>query len=233
MITNDAKVHSQISSYMGRLLREKFGKGPTSVFVTIKKPYLTIYLTDFLAPMERVLLEKGERKRVEETRDLLMEELLPEIKQELKEIGGLEVDALHYDWSLDNRSGIVFGLIKDGAGVQGDSGLTKVDEEKFYHEIERASQKGQKIPEKTEVFWLNDRTIIAKRTGILVKIESELINNHFIKELKLTKRPMEKKLVDQKRLENILNKKILDTFVDWNFEKDIGYFVFVTSAKKD
>ncbi|WP_416148381.1 Na-translocating system protein MpsC family protein [Salipaludibacillus sp. HK11] len=230
---NDTKLYAQISSYMGRLLREKFGKGPTSIFVTINKPYITIYLRDFLAPIERVLLEKGEWKRIEETRDVLMQELFPEIRKELKVIADLDVEDLHYDWNLDIHSGIVFGSIKHSDTVTGNSGLSKMDEEQFYTEINKASERGQKVPEKTEVFWLNDRTIVTKRTGILVEIEKQLIKNDFVEELKLTKRPMEKKMVDQKKLEDIIGKSIIDTFVDWNFEKDIGYFVFVTTPKKD
>ncbi|WP_280771438.1 DUF2294 domain-containing protein [Salipaludibacillus daqingensis] len=233
MKNNESNIYSQISSYMGRLLREKFGKGPTSVYVTINNPYITVYLRDFLAPMERVLLDKGERKRLEETRDVLMQELIPEIQKELKVIAGIDIGKLHYDWNLDNRTGIVFGWIKDVQPTLGDSGLSKVEEEKFYEEINRASQKGQKMPEKTEVFWLNERTILTKRTGILVTIEQELIKNDFVKELKITKRPMEKAIVDQQRLEKIIDRKILDTFVEWDFSEDIGYFIFVTGAKKE
>ncbi len=59
MPINEKNIYSRISSFTGRLLREKFGKGPTSVFVAINNPYITIYLRDFLAPIERVLFEKG------------------------------------------------------------------------------------------------------------------------------------------------------------------------------
>ncbi|MCR6105179.1 DUF2294 domain-containing protein [Salipaludibacillus agaradhaerens] len=235
MAVNDSKVYAQISSYIGRLIREKFGKGPTSVYVTIKHPYMTIYLKDFLAPMERVLLEKGEKKRVEETRDVLMEELLPEIMCKLEEIVSIKVKDLHYDWNLENRSGIIFGCVPEGTSHEhrAVSPLPAEVEGPFYKEINEASKRGQKMPERTEVFVLNDRTILTKRTGILVNVEKELIKNQFTEELKLTKRPMEKRLIDQGKLEDILGKDIDDTFVDWNFDQDIGYFVFITTSKKE
>lgn len=232
MDVNDSNVYAQISSYIGRLIREKFGKGPASVFVTIKYPFITIYLKDFLAPMERVLLNKGEIKRVEETRDVLMEELLPEIISQLHKLADIDVKDLHYDWNLDNHSGMIFGWIPGKKMEEGLPGVSEDVEQAFYNEINEASKRGQKMPEKTEVFWLNDRTIVTKRTGILVKVEKELIKNNFTEELKLTKRPMEKRLVDQRKLETILDRHIEDTFVDWHFSEDIGYFVFVTSPRK-
>jgi uncharacterized protein YbcI len=233
MPTNNSQTYSKISSYIGRLIRDKFGKGPTSVFVTIKPPFITIYLRDFLASLERVLLEKGERKRVEETRDLLMEELLNDIIEKLKEIADINVKDLHYDWNLENQSGMIFGWLPEGEKEPNVSDLPSALEEKFYKEINEASKRGQKMPEKTEVYWLNDRTIVTKRSGILVTVEKELIKNDFTEELKLTKRPMEKRMIDQEKLEKILNRKIIETFVDWNFAEDIGYFVFVTSPVKE
>lgn len=54
-------VQAEIASYIGKLLRDNFGKGPSSVYVSLKKPFITIHLRDFLAPMERVLLSQGEK----------------------------------------------------------------------------------------------------------------------------------------------------------------------------
>jgi len=223
----ETEIYSEMVSYVGKLLRDHFGKGPTSIYITLKKPFITIYLREFVAPMERVLIERNETKRVEETRDLMMEELLPNMKQTLCEIAQVEIDQLYYNWSLENQSGIIFGVM-----VNEDKTVPpwpdNVDIEAFRKEVDLLTKKGQKTPENTELYWLSERTIIAKRNGIFVRIEKELIKNGYTEELKLTKRPMEKQLVREANLEPILNKKIQDVFVDWDFDQDIGYIVLVT-----
>ncbi|GAK14107.1 DUF2294 domain-containing protein [Geomicrobium sp. JCM 19039] len=107
----EKSIQSELSSYIGRLFRDNFGKGPASVYVSIKADYVVIHLRDFLAPMERVLVSKHQNLMVEETRDLLMEELLPDIKATLRVRLDTEIDELYYDWSLSNRSGIILARI--------------------------------------------------------------------------------------------------------------------------
>lgn len=71
-------VESIISGFTASILREHFGKGPSSVYVTIYKSFVCIQVRDFLAPMERILLDQNEKNRVLKTRDLLMVELMAE-----------------------------------------------------------------------------------------------------------------------------------------------------------
>lgn len=54
------------------------------------------------------------------------------------------------------------------------------------------SEWGQKTPAKTETFWLSDRLILIKRTGIFVQIEKELIEAGYTEVLQRVKRPMER-----------------------------------------
>jgi len=223
----ETEIYSEMVSYVGKLLRDHFGKGPTSIYITLNKPFITIYLRDFVAPMERVLIERNEIKRVEETRDLMMEDLLPNMKDSLSKIAQVEIDKLYYNWSLENQSGIIFGTILTNELPVPDW-PAHVDIEAFRKEIDLLTKKGQKRPENTELYWLSDRTIVSKRKGIFVRIEKELIKNGYTEELKLTKRPMEKQLVREADLERLLNKKIRDVFVDWDFDEDIGYIVLVT-----
>ncbi|PPA70752.1 Na-translocating system protein MpsC family protein [Jeotgalibacillus proteolyticus] len=220
----EAEMYSEMVKYTGKLLRDHFGKGPTSIYITYKKPFITIHLRDFLAPMERVLLDRKERKRVEETRDLIMENILPEMKKVLNTLSPIEIDKLYYNWSLENQSGMIFGIMKDEESNEG-AWPNHLDREAFREEVDLLTKKGQKIPEHTEVYWLSDRTVLAKRQGILVRIERELIKNGYSEELILTKRPMEKQLIRESKLESLIQKKIKEIFVDWDFEEDIGYII--------
>ncbi|WP_100013132.1 DUF2294 domain-containing protein [Lentibacillus sediminis] len=219
-------LQTEIASYIGKLLRDNFGKGPSSVYVSLKKPFISIHLRDFLAPMERVLVSQQETMKVEETRDLLMQELIPDIKATLKVGTGMEVKELYYDWSLQNRSGILVGILDNEE--DNDNKLENYPEkEAVHHEILLISRQAEKSPESLDSCFLNDRTLLVKRTGILVRIEKELIRTGFEEHLKLTKRQLEKRLLHGSDFEEILQRNVVDIFVDWDFKLDKSYIIFI------
>ncbi|WP_085505656.1 Na-translocating system protein MpsC family protein [Thalassobacillus devorans] len=225
-------VQADIASYTGKLLRDNFGKGPSSVYVSIEEPYITIYLREFLAPMERVLVKQKNDMKVEETRDLLMEELLPDIRATLRMMTGYEIDDVFYDWSLPNRSGMFLGVIAKKDKNEEIHLSDYPDKEKIHEEIIRVSEQAEKAPTKVDSFMLNDRTLMVVRDGILVRIEKELIRSGFGETLKLTKRQLEKGLLSKSYCENILETEVIDVFVDWDFQEDKSYIVFILKPKK-
>ncbi|WP_347551865.1 Na-translocating system protein MpsC family protein [Pseudalkalibacillus hwajinpoensis] len=218
---------AEISSYVGKLLRDYFGKGPSSVYVSIQEPYITIYFRDFLAPMERVLVDQKESMRVEETRDLLMQGLLPEIKASLRVMANLEIESFYHDWSLQNRSGIIIGVTSNVQESEIDGLPDYAEKEKVHDEIVRVSKLAEKAPEGVDSCFLNDRTLVVLRDGILVRIEKELIRSGFEEELKLTKRRLEKSLLHNNQFEAILSAKVQDIFVDWDFNLDKSYITII------
>ncbi|MFC7321276.1 Na-translocating system protein MpsC family protein [Halobacillus campisalis] len=225
-------VHAEIASYTGKLFRDNFGKGPSSVYVSIEHPFITIYLSDFLAPMERVLVGQKNYMKVEETRDFLMQELLPEIKATLRVTADVDVENIYYDWSLRNKSGILVAVIKEENSEEQISDLSdypKKDE--VNNEIIRVSELAEKAPEKVESVYLNSRTLLVDRKGILVRIEKELINSGFSEQLRLSKRQLEKRLLDPTVFETILGTQIQDIFVDWDFSLDKSYIIFILKPK--
>ncbi|WP_377891062.1 Na-translocating system protein MpsC family protein [Alkalihalobacillus sp. R86527] len=223
---------AEISSYVGKLLRDNFGKGPSSVFVSIEEPYITIYFRDFLAPMERVLVDQKEHKRVEETRDLLMIKLFPEIKASLSVIADINIESFYHDWSLTNRTGLFLGVMDQSQCDEDHIPGGYDTKEKIHEEIARISRQAEKIPEQIDSCYLNERTIVVIRNGILVRIEKELIRDGLEESLKLTKRRLEKSLMHNNNFESILSTEIQDIFVDWDFNQDKSYIVFIVKPYK-
>ena len=219
-------IQSEMSSYIGKLLRDHFGKGPSSVFVSIEGEFLTIYLKDFLAPMERVLVGQKNDKKVDETRDLMMRELIPDIKATLRADTGINVDTLYYDWSLSRQTGVLIGVIKtDNPDKEGLKSYKHKDA--VHEEVEKMSRKAEKTPASIRSFLLNERTLLIERNGILVAIEKEMINAGYEQPLKISKRRLEKRLLNLASLETILGTSIEDVFVDWDFNKDRSYMVLI------
>ncbi|QHJ71290.1 DUF2294 domain-containing protein [Planococcus halotolerans] len=228
---NEKSLENEISGYIATLLRQNFGKGPTSVYVILTRPYLAIHFRGFIAPMERILLNKHEKQRILETRDLLMNDLASEITLQLYKLTGLDIDSIYADWNLDKETGMIFAVLNEKHDEALDYWPQDVKEKEFYKAIDIASQKSEKIPEKTGIYWLSERTILVVREQILVPIEKELIANGYTEELKLAKRPLEKRVIGEVNLPSSGVRLIDETFVDWNFDKDIGFFLFVLKPK--
>ena len=223
---------AEVGGYISGLFRAHFGKGPASVFVAIREPFIIIHLREFLAPTEKVLMSQKESVRVQEIRDLLMRDLKEQIKLDLLKSAELEIKEIHADWNLENKTGLLILVLNEEAEEKAQEWPKDIDKKAFYQEVTDASKKAQKEPDKTEVFWLNERTVLIRREGILIEIEKELIRNNFTEQLKLAKRPLEAKLIYNSSLEQLLNRKITEAFTDWDFKDDIGYMVLLIEAKK-
>ncbi len=231
-MSQEKTTHTKVASYISTLLRTHFGKGPTSVFVTVQSPFIAIHLRGFLSPSEKILLKQGEHRRVLELRDLLMNQLKIDIKSDLQQMAELDIDYVYADWNLDDQTGLILAITKDktpAGNIRWDSAIA-VDA--IRGEVEEASRKAQKTPDLTELYWLNNRMLLIERSGIFVEIEKELIRGGFIEELKLVKRPLERRLLLETHIEAILKQPILEVFLDWDFVRDKGYILLLLEATK-
>ncbi|MFD2629288.1 DUF2294 domain-containing protein [Oceanobacillus kapialis] len=223
-------LETTLASTTGKLLRDNFGKGPGSIYVSIGKPFITMYLRDFLAPMEQVLLEQGHPLRVQETRDALMKKLIPEIKGIIAAETNEQVNQVYYDWSLEKKTGIIFAEFTPSGSEDVNILENYPEKDSVNEEIIRFTEKAQKSPENLHSYKLNARTIVSKREKIFVQIEQELIRTGFEEQLRLAKRKLEKGLIDIPHLEDLLGLQIDDVFVDWDFSHDAGYVVLVLNT---
>lgn len=226
-MSKEKSIQSEIGGYISTLLRSHFGKGPTSVFVTVKKPFITIHLRGFITPMETVLLKKNERRRVLETRDLMINELKGEIEENLRRIADLNIQEFYADWNLDSETGILIGVTPDEVQEKDFEWPGDIRKEALESNVAIASERAEKNPGSIDSYWLNDRTLLVKRKEILVGIELALIAEGYTEILKLSKRPLERRLLYETQPEKILGRPITEIFLDWNFAEDIGYIVFM------
>jgi uncharacterized protein YbcI len=219
-------LEKEISGFIGKLLRDNFGRGPGSVFCTISKPFVSIYITNFLSPMENTLLSNHQSVYVQKTRDLMMETLEEEIKTYIELNTKDKIKEFYYEWNLDEKSGMLLFIFEKDRPYNFESYGNKKLVEKETIEL---SMEIQKAPEETHSKLLNERTLIIARHGILISLEKEFIQLGFQETLKIAKRKLEKKVIKQRQssYERYLNAKITDYFVDWNFDKDKSYTMFI------
>ncbi|ARU63811.1 hypothetical protein CBW65_06205 [Tumebacillus avium] len=222
-----------IGSYVSKLLRDHFGKGPESVFVSMGSAYFNIYIRNFLSPMEKVLLEQEQGDVVLELRQKMLDRLLPELRAYLEIQTGQGINELYYDWDLSNKSGMIFGVssapFEQGSAIDENyAGRAELEEV-----INKISKQAQKLPDQTISCLLNPRTLVVMRSGIMVRIEKEMIRLGHGDLLRNVKRQLEKSyLQSSSQFENILQQQVVDSFVDWHFELDKSVILFVLKPNK-
>ncbi|MCM3629040.1 DUF2294 domain-containing protein [Paenibacillus glycanilyticus] len=231
MDKNEKQIQNEIASHIGRLLREAFGKGPQSIFVNISRPFIVIYLRNFLSPTEKILLQQDQVNSVQHTRDLVMKSLIPEIKAYLLLLTNMNIREFYYDWGWDNHSGILVGMEPEMLDARQEEWYA--GKEELHREIDRISQLIQKKPDKTDSYMINDRTLLIVRTGILISLGKEMLRLGFEESLKLAERNLEKNyLFNNNQFQNIIKSQILEVFVDWDFHLDKSVIVFILNPNQ-
>lgn len=143
---NAKTMQSEIGGYISTVIREHFGKGPTSVFVIVKSPFVIVHLRGFLSPTEKILLKKNEFKRVMEIRHLLIEELKPDICDAFSRASGEKVESIYSDWHLENQTGTLIGVMENRDAADGFDWQSDATQEALHDSVVAASRKAEKNP---------------------------------------------------------------------------------------
>ncbi|WP_066173725.1 Na-translocating system protein MpsC family protein [Bacillus marinisedimentorum] len=227
-ITNEEKA---LGSFTGRLLREHFGKGPGGVYATIAPPYITVYIKDFLAPMEHKLLDNEQSKYVQKIRDMLMPTLEEEVRAYISVHLSMEMQEFYYDWNLNSHSGILVGITDTD---HDHTACSYSGQKEIHSEIIEISQNIQKAPDEIFSCMPNPRTLLVTRHQILIAVEKELIQQGFAEQLTIAKRNLEKRRLSEHndKLQAYLSADIEEAFVSWNYPEDKSVQVFIIKPHK-
>ena len=219
---------TKMANNFGKLLRDKFGKGPEAIHVTISHPYVLVYISGFILAVEKALLDLGQDMVVLTTREHLMKSLDPEIRGQIKAITDMDIQHIYYDWNLNNQTGIFVGVSPaipdEGKDIKSDY----KGKEEVHKEIISISQQAEKAPDNVASHMLSPRSLIVFRKGILVPVEKQLVSLGFGENLRIAKRQLECGMLSKStHFTSILNAKIQDVFVSWNFELDNSVITFI------
>ena len=221
----DLKKEEYISSYISKLLRKNFGRGPRSCHTSISSHYLVTYIGGFLSPMEDVLLQQGQNKYVDYARNVIITHLMDEIKGVIQITFDVEVEEYYHDWNFPNNSGILIFVLDTEAGqrIKPD-----IDIQRLELEVGRISLLVEKVPDKINIYSISPSIFLIERRGILIQIEKALIDKGFENELRFTKDELEKSYFHRYgRFEDIFHKSVRDIFIDWNFKEDKSIMAFI------
>lgn len=208
-----------ISSYISKLLRRKFGRGPQSCQTTLNRNHLVAYIRGFVSPMEDVLIKQGQNQYVDKARNFIINHLLEELKGVVQVYLEVNVEEYYQDWNFPNNSGtLIFVLEKE---ITQTAFEVNIDPQKLELEIARLSKLVEKVPDEIHVYPISSSIYLVERKGILIQIEKALISKGFQEELRYTKDDLEKEYFHHDdRFDGIFHKPVKDIFIDWNFKED-------------
>lgn len=225
---NRKEQEKTIASYTGRVLREQFGKGPEAVFVTVAPPYITIYLRNFLSPLEKTIMEEKNEQSVYQLRDNVMKRLLPELQAYVHKVTGIYLKDIYYDWEMSNKSGIMAGTSFTAEALK-----EREQEHEEAEVLELVAAHTEVKPQRTAYRKVNQRTFLVYREECLLQAEMELIRLGFGETLKQAKRQVEKKrFYESEPFLSLFEGKVENVFIDWNFEKNTSMIIVVTNNNK-
>lgn len=215
-----------ISSYISKLLRKNFGKGPHSCQSTLSGKHLITYIRGFVSPMEEILLQQDQKKTVDHARSLIMNHLLEEIKGVIQVSIDVEINEYYHDWDFPNNSGIFMFVLNKEFPIASPNG--NIDVEELEKEIARITTLVQKTPDQIHIYPLSPMVYLVERKGILIQIEKALFQKGFHQELRFTKDELEKEYFHRDgRFETIFKKSVKDILIDWNFKEDKSLMAFI------
>ncbi|QSO55122.1 DUF2294 family protein [Alicyclobacillus curvatus] len=224
--------NQQIGNYIGKLLRDTFGKGPESVYVAASQTCFVVYLRNFMSPMEKILIEHEQEATVFEMRAKLMESLFPEIRAYVRITTGIQLREFYCDWNFTNQSGVLVGVSQE-AMPSDEPAEDYVGKSEIEQEVIRISAQAERAPDEITSFALNHRTLVVVRAGILVRIEKEFIRHGQESLLRRVKATLEKShLETNEHFEEFLKRRIVDIFVDWDFDRDKSVIVMILGNKR-
>ncbi|MFJ5761622.1 Na-translocating system protein MpsC family protein [Neobacillus sp. NPDC093182] len=224
----ELKKEEYISSYISKLLRKNFGRGPRNCHTTVTSNYLVTYVGGFLSPMEDIMLQHGQNKYVDHARNVIITHLLDEIKGVIQITFDFEVEEYYHDWDLPNNSGILIFVLDTETDQKIKS---DIDIQRLELEVGRISLLVEKVPDKINICPISPTIFLIERKGILIQIEKALIDKGFENELKYTKDELEKGYFHRYgRFEDIFHKPVRDIFIDWNFKEDKSIMAFILNS---
>lgn len=228
----ERSIETEVGGFISTLLRKHFGKGPTSIYVTVNPPYISIHFRGFSTTMEKILLKQDEWKRVLETRNLLVDELKPIIRQQLKELGGWTIEKFYVEWNLQIETGTFLLVLEDSSLSKEFPWQSDSQKNEFETVLQQIGATLQRDPCQTASYWLNERTLLIKWTGVLTGIEKALIADGYSGILKYTKWFHERSVLEKAGFETVFGRRVQEIFQDWDFDLDTGYIILVLEVKR-
>ena len=91
--SDQGKRTAAVANAITRLHREHYGRGAVTAHTVMQRNYVIVFLHDIYTPVERTLIDAGQRERVRETRQAFQDAMTGPFTSAVEEIMGRKVVA--------------------------------------------------------------------------------------------------------------------------------------------
>ncbi|MEB1808203.1 MAG: DUF2294 domain-containing protein [Bacillaceae bacterium] len=216
----------QLSSTFSKMLKQKFGKGPESCFVTNQSNKLTIYIRNFITPAEEVLVESKQINLAYNFRYAVIERVFQEFKNEVETVLGLTFTSYHTDWDYDNNTGILM-LENSSTNEQLETSSHSKLTTRLFKKMSSICSEVHKAPSSLKLIKLNPNMYLAECKGTMLQIEKVLFRKNCIEMLQERSIEIKKSYIIQRTsFEEVFGKEVEGLFMTWDYKNDRSYIFF-------
>ncbi|MCC3358443.1 Na-translocating system protein MpsC family protein [Bacillus sp. REN16] len=214
---------TQISSYVSKLIKSKFGKGPETCYTSISEQYIVVHIKKFMTKIECELTKKEDFETAIRIRSSIMEDLLDPIQEMLEETCNKQISQLYQDWNFFKNTGVLLAVVKSEQKFEGENSLEFM---LLRNEISKQSEFYQYQPKEQTFAKIGEKIYIIRSAGYLLPIERLLIEKgmHILEERE--NRIRSRYDTNLYRFNKIIKNEITDIFMIWNYEKDESFKIF-------
>ncbi len=220
-----------LSAYIGKLYKEIAGRGPENVYVAFGDRCYVVYIKNYIMPYEKIIQQNGDKELLDKVMHIATKNLNAQIVQYTEQITGIPTEETYYDWNIENGSRVLVGISKRQYEMSSSVRADHYGKQLLHKELIKMGHFADSIPETINSFCVNSKFYIFERGGGITRLEKEMELTGYGDVIKNTKRQIEKQYLNNNLcIKDFLDMEIVDTFIDWNFNKNRSIVILVRSA---
>lgn len=217
----------QLGSTLSKKLKQRFGKGPESCFVTLHMGKLTVIIRNFITPAEEVLINIGEMNLAYNFRTILMNHIANElITHEAFKVLNFNNGSFLQDWDFETNTAILL-FEEESLSKNLDNKNNPYFYEKMTDQIKYVSSELHKAPHSLDIMKISPSLLAVECQGVMLEIENVLHKKGHQDLLQERSRGIKKRFQNKKDLfAKIIGKEIEGIYILWDYKKDRNFIIF-------
>ncbi|WP_246944144.1 Na-translocating system protein MpsC family protein [Bacillus pinisoli] len=214
----------QLGSSLSRMLKQRFGKGPETCFVTLHSERLTIFVRNFITPAEEVLIERNQINLAYKFRNTVMEKVYQQFIEVAEKKLSLTFDVCISDWDYELNTGMILVERKSQPSDWSDA---KPLVGRLLNLIQDISTENHKVPKSTRVMKINQNIVGIQFEGIMLQTEKVLFHKGYHDLLLEHSLQIKNSYKENKNyFEPVFGRNVEGIYMTWNYHSDQCYIFF-------
>lgn len=225
-VKNKEQDLTYLSSYVSKVLKLKFGKGPETCFATMRNNILVVRIHQFMTPTESVLFQKNEESLALQVRTVLLNTIFEEIKTELSTLVGMSISSFYHDWDFKSNQGLL--LFVAGASINYEKTHANEGFELLMcQKVQMISERTHKRPKLVQILKVSPTVLVVESFDVLITTDNLLYRGGYHELLMERSHEIRKNYNRYKEeLEEILHAQGSQLFLTWDYVNNKSYLIF-------